>query len=253
MAIAMIAMTIIYALPPALAAETSEHLLPAASDEFYGMRLGETTTELRAWLGKPAMTWDSETGDFWSYHMDGDRSWRVGIIQHGRVVGIYVRQAQDRTSHLGDGAGIALNDSQRRMFALRGVTEPLAYETYMYATLNGVRRFYEITDGKVTGMGITRSYGYALPPLVTWDRRDGDMPYRAYRLARSDHLITRAENAILFAQSCNTEGRWHVVRSTQFSLNGRIYDRVLAACSVAVYRRNFYFDVTDVVAKRRAH
>jgi hypothetical protein len=222
---------------------------PAVSNEFYGVRLGETLIQLRLSLGTPAMIWHSETGDFWRYHIDNARAWRVAIIQRNLVVGAYVRQALDRTSHLSDRAGLALNDSQTKMFLLRGTTEPLAYMTYDYPTSTGVHRLYEISNGVVTGMGVTRSYSYALPPLVTWDRRDGQAPYRAFRLSRFDRPVQRAESRIVLEQSCNNSGVWSVVKSTRFKLDGRLYDRVLAACSVPVYRRNFYFDVTDLVSK----
>jgi len=228
-------------------AATASRLQPGAGDLFYGMRLGETTTQLRASLGHPAMKGFNEHAVFWSYRIDGNNAWRVAIIQHDRIAGVYIRQAYGRVSRLGDGHGLEFGDSISAMFAKRGNADPLVYSTYNYPTQSGVYLLYEITKGKITGIGITRWYDYPLPFLSTYDRRDGRTVYRAFVVTKADGSIVEAESLFLGSQTCDNTGSWAVLTHTTFDFEGRAFDRVLVACSKPIFHFNFYFDITSLV------
>jgi|SRR5579872_43750 len=219
----------------------------ALTDAHFGMRLGETLTQVRNAFGVPVITGHSETGDFWSYKIDNGNAWVVGVVQRRRIVGIYLRTAQERTSRLADGTGVRLGDSEARLLKVHGTGSLLAYNIYQYRTKTGAYRLlYEVTNGRVTGVGITRSYFYPLPAAVTWDRRDGETPERAFLAPSSINRPRRFEAAVLAKLSCNGKGSWKIHSVQRVGYEGRLYDRVLGDCSVPTYRHNFFFDVTSL-------
>jgi len=217
---------------------------------FQGVGLGESAAQLRVQLGKPKMEGTNEHATFWSYKIDNSDAWRVAIIRENHVVAVYIRQAYGRISHLGDGHGLSFGNSITNMFSKRGKAEPLVYTTYAYLGSSGVYWLYEITQGKISAIGITRSYDFPLPAGATYDSRDGGNPDRAVLLLRTDGTAEQAEHRFALRQSCDYEGRWKIVRKQSLKLDLRRYDRVLMECSTTGFRHNFFFDTTDAVDSR---
>ncbi len=215
---------------------------------FQGMRLGETTAQLLRQYGRPAIDGFNEHATFWSYRTDNANAWRVAVIQDDKVTAIYVRQSYGRTSHLRGASGVALGENAQRLLKNPKV-ERLVYDTYSFAVGGGLYWLYEISAGTVTGIGLTRSYDFPLPPLSTYDYRDGETPYQAMRLVAADSSPLLGARRFLKTQTCDYSGTWTIVKTTAFSFEQRRYSRVLARCSRNRFFHNFYFDVSAFTSK----
>ena len=224
---------------------------PSASpviSSWLGVTLGEASKDVRSQLGKPREIVASSVGDLWHYDIDNGNATLEVVISQDQVLNITARVKDGKQSSLADPVGGALGMTAQALRSARGV--PLAtYDngaSIAYGQAAGVRWFYAVDDGVVTGISVSNPLPSPAPAeVLSGSGRDGSRLERALVVKASKAIdATNAEMTFLRKLACSGGGSWRVTGQETVPAGGRYFDLLHVMCST-----DFYFDVASSFGK----
>jgi len=231
--------------------------VPTASPQviasWLGVSLGETPKDVRSQLGKPREIVPSSVGDLWHYDVDNGNVTLELVIAQGQVLNIGARIKDGKQSTLADPMGGAMGMSAQALQSARGV--PLAtYDdgaSIAYGEAAGVRWFYSLDGGAVTGIEVSKPLPPAAPAQILVDAsHDGSRVDRAMIVkATTQEEATNAELAYLHGLQCDSGGSWQVSGQELVPAGGKFFDLYHTTCTTSKAVRDYYFDVTSSYGK----
>jgi hypothetical protein len=237
---------------PLVSAQPSPSATPTASPSWLGAVLGESPKDLRSQLGKPREILSANVGDLWRYDIDTGNVTLEIVVDQNQVVSIAARVKPGKQSTLADPLGGALGMTAAAVTTARGT--PIATydngDEIAYGDATGVRWFYSLDNGVVTGI----SESAPLPPPVSASvisdvTHDGSTVARAFLVKATTQVdATNAEVSFLQTLSCGTGGLWRVVNQEMVNAGGGFFDLYHVTCSTSGSLHDFYFDVSQAYA-----
>jgi hypothetical protein len=218
-----------------------------------GVSLGQASKDAKMSLGKPREIVPSSIGALWRYDVDNGNATLELVINQDRLLNIAVRVKDGKRSVVADPFGATLGMSAQALQTMRGI--PIA--TYgkganlAYGDPVGVRWFYTLDAGVVTGIEVSQPIAPPLAPQVISDAsHDGSREGKAFLVkAATDIESTNAEYTFLRTLACDAGGTWKPVGQELVSAGGRYYDLMHVSCSTTKVPRDFYFDITQGFGK----
>jgi hypothetical protein len=245
------------ALPSAVLPSASALPAPTASPpmivSWLGVTIGEAPKDVRSQLGKPRQIVPSSVGDLWRYDVDNGNVTLELVVAQNQVLNIAARIKDGKQSTLADPMGGALGMSAQALQSARGT--PLAtYDdgaSIAYGEATGVRWFYSLDNGAVTGIEISKPLPPAAPAAIFLDAsHDGSRVDRAMIVkATTQTDSTNAELAYLHTLQCGNGGSWEVSGQELVPAGGRFFDLFHVTCTTTKAVRDYYFDVTTSYGK----
>jgi hypothetical protein len=247
------------AVPTATAFQPSPDALPSPTasptmiESWLGVTLGEAPKDVRSQLGKPREIVPSSVGDLWRYDVDNGNVTLELVVAQNQVLNIGARVKDGKQSALADPMGGALGMSAQALQTARGT--PLAtYDdgaSIAYGEATGVRWFYSLDNGAVSGIEVSKPLPPALPAQVVVDAsHDGSRVDRAMIVKASTQTdATNAELAYLHGLQCGSGGTWEVTGQELVPAGGKFFDLFHVACTTTKAVRDYYFDVTSSYGK----
>jgi len=226
---------------------------PPLITSWLGVSLGESPKDVRSQLGKPREIVPSSVGDLWRYDVDNGNVTLELVVTQGQVLNIGARVKDGKQSSLADPMGGALGMSGQALQSARGV--PLAtYDdgaSIAYGEATGIRWFYSLDGGVVTGIEVSKPLPPAAPAEVIVDAsHDGSRVDRAMIVkATTQEDATNAELSYLHGLQCENGGSWQVTGQELVPAGGKFFDLYHMACTTTKAVRDYYFDVTSSYGK----
>lgn len=226
---------------------------PPMIESWLGVTLGEAPKDVRSQLGKPREIVPSSVGDLWRYDVDNGNVTLELVVAQNQVLNIGARVKDGKQSTLADPMGGAMGMSAQSLQATRGT--PLAtYDdgaSIAYGEATGVRWFYSLDNGAVSGIEVSKPLPPAAPAEIVVDAsHDGGRVDRAMIVKASTQTdATNAELAYLHDLRCDGGGSWQVTGQELVPAGGKYFDLYHVACTTTKAVRDYYFDVTGSYGK----
>lgn len=239
--------------PSTVVASPSPTASPPVVASWLGVTLGESPKDVRSALGKTREIVPSSVGDLWRYDVDNGNVTLELVVVQDQVVSIGARVKDGKQSTLADPSGGALGMSAQALQSARGT--PLAtYDggaSIAYGEAAGVRWFYSLDNGSVSGIELSKPLPPPVPAQVIADAsHDGSRVDRAMIVKASKQTdSTNAELEYLHTLQCDSGGSWQVSGQELIPAGGRFFDLFHVTCSTSKAVRDYYFDVTSSFGK----
>ena len=223
---------------------------PPGTALWLGLVLGESSLNVRGTLGKPLEVVPTSAGDLWRYDYDSHNVGLELLFDQDQLVNIAARVKPTKQSSLADPFGGALGMSAAALQTARGA--PIAtYDSgssVAYGESDGVRWFYTIDNGLVSGIEESKPLPPTPPPaqVIADAAHDGSSIAKALVItATTDADAVNSEYVYIRGLECGVSGTWQVTGQSLIAQGSRYYDQLHATCTSSKSVRDFYFDITS--------